>query len=68
MENNLEVATAQDNGMMPKWMVEKLPLLTEKEREYLAIMWPKYGVLNITSKPGVAKSAIGMSIAKKNWI
>jgi len=65
MENNLEVATAQENGMMPKWMVDKLPLLTEKEREYLAIMWPKYGVLNITSKPGVAKSAIGMSIAKK---
>jgi len=65
LENNLEVATAQENGMMPKWMVDKLPLLTEKEREYLAIMWPKYGVLNITSKPGVAKSAIGMSIAKK---
>jgi hypothetical protein len=28
-------------------------------------MWPKYGVLNITSKPGVAKSAIGLSIANK---
>jgi hypothetical protein len=28
-------------------------------------MWAKYGVLNITSKPGVAKSAIGKSIAEK---
>jgi hypothetical protein len=28
-------------------------------------MWPKYGVLFITSKPGVAKSAIGLSIARK---
>lgn len=28
-------------------------------------MWAKYGVLNITSKPGVAKSAIGRSIAEK---
>jgi hypothetical protein len=46
-------------------MLDKLPLLTEKEREYLAIMWPKYGVLFITSKPGVAKSAIGRSIATK---
>jgi hypothetical protein len=66
MEKNVEVAAvAQEDGMMPQWMVEKLPLLTEKEREYLAIMWPKYGVLFITSKPGVAKSAIGLSIAQK---
>jgi len=28
-------------------------------------MWAKYGVLYITSKPGVAKSAIGRSIAEK---
>jgi len=52
-------------GMMPQWMVDKLPLLTETELEYLMMMWPKYGVLFITSKPGVAKSAIGLSIAKK---
>ncbi len=44
---------------------EKLALLTEKERKYFQIMWAKYGVLNITSKPGVAKSAIGRSIAEK---
>ena len=65
MEKNVEVATAHEDGMMPQWMLDKLPLLTEKEREYLAIMWPKYGVLFITSKPGVAKSAIGLSIATK---
>lgn len=66
MEKNVEVAAvAHEDGMMPQWMLDKLPLLTEKEREYLAIMWPKYGVLNITSKPGVAKSAIGLSIANK---
>ena len=46
-------------------MVEKLNNLTPKERKYFAIMWAKYGVLNITSKPGIAKSAIGRSIANK---
>lgn len=46
-------------------MQEKLSLLTPKERKYFAVMWAKYGVLNITSKPGVAKSAIGRSIADK---
>lgn len=50
---------------MPKEMAEKLSSLTEKERKYFAIMWAKYGVLNIISKPGVAKSAIGKSIADK---
>ena len=68
MENSLEkvdVINTQEDGMMPQWMVDKLHLLTTKEKEYLAIMWPKYGVLNITSKPGVAKSAIGLSIADK---
>ena len=50
---------------MPKDMVERLSLLTPKERKYFSVMWAKYGVLNITSKPGVAKSAIGKSIAEK---
>jgi hypothetical protein len=50
---------------MPKAMSEKLSLLTPKERKYFSVMWAKYGVLNITSKPGVAKSAIGKSIAEK---
>jgi hypothetical protein len=46
-------------------MKEKMNLLTAKERKYFSVMWAKYGVLNITSKPGVAKSAIGRSIAEK---
>lgn len=50
---------------MSKEMVERLSLLTPKERKYFSVMWAKYGVLNITSKPGVAKSALGKSIAEK---
>jgi hypothetical protein len=46
-------------------MKERLALLTPREKKYFSIMWAKYGVLNITSKPGVAKSAIGKSIANK---
>lgn len=53
------------NKTMPDFIAEKLSTLTDKERKYFAIMWAKYGVLNITSKPGVAKSAIGRSIAEK---
>ena len=52
------------NGMSEE-MLDKLDNLTEKERKYFAIMWAKYGVLFISSKPGVAKSAIGRSIAEK---
>jgi ATP-dependent Lon protease len=53
---------------------EKVKTVTERnvnlvkltaERKYFSVMWAKYGVLNITSKPGVAKSAIGRSIADK---
>ncbi|MEN6294097.1 MAG: hypothetical protein ABFD07_19045 [Methanobacterium sp.] len=50
---------------MPADMQENLSNLTLKERKYFSIMWAKYGVLNITSKPGVAKSAIGRAIADK---
>ena len=51
-------------GMTPE-MIEKLALLNPTERKYFAVMWAKYGVLFITSKPGVAKSALGRSIAEK---
>ena len=51
--------------LLPENLKEKINLLTTKERKYFQIMWAKYGVLNITSKPGVAKSAIGRSIAEK---
>lgn len=57
--------TDKNSKLMPETMVEKLANLTLKERKYMAIMWAKYGVLNITSKPGIAKSAIGRSIADK---
>lgn len=50
---------------MSSEMLAKLETLTPKEKKYLAVMWAKYGVLFITSKPGVAKSAIGRSIADK---
>ena len=51
-------------GMTPE-MIEKLATLNPTERKYFAVMWAKYGVLFITSKPGVAKSALGRSIAEK---
>ena len=57
--------TDKNSKLMPETMVDKLATLTLKERKYMAIMWAKYGVLNITSKPGIAKSAIGRSIADK---
>ena len=46
-------------------MRSKISSLTPKERKYFSVMWGKSGVLYITSKPGVAKSAIGRSIAAK---
>lgn len=57
--------TEKNSKLMPAEMVELSNNLTPKERKYFAIMWAKYGVLNITSKPGIAKSAIGRSIANK---
>ncbi|SRR6266403_172788 len=48
-----------------KFTEEQLSRLNEKERSYLNMMAPQYGVLYITSKPGLAKSAIARSIARK---
>lgn len=53
-----------ENGM-PRALKERMSLLTPRERLYFMTMWPKSGVLYITSKPGIAKSAIAKSIAKK---
>lgn len=39
--------------------------LSPRERDYFSMMWPKSGVLYLTSKPGVAKSAILRDIAAK---
>lgn len=58
------MATDKTN-QMPKDFMEKLSLLTKRERQYFSIMWAKSGVLYITAKPGVAKSAIARSIATK---
>ena len=54
-----------EHKLMPPEMQEKFNKLVDMEKTYFSIMWPKYGVLNITSKPGIAKSAIGKSIAEK---
>lgn len=63
-EATLDVASKLTK-LMPREMTDRLNLLTNKEKKYLSIMWAKYGVLYITSKPGVAKSAIARSIAEK---
>lgn len=52
-------------GVLPEDLAGKMNNLTERERLYFQIMWPKSGVLYITSKPGIAKSAISRSIAEK---
>lgn len=59
------MAETVKSKQMSTEMKDKLSLLTPKERKYFSIMWSKSGVLYITSKPGVAKSAIGRSIASK---
>lgn len=52
------------NGM-PEALKTRATNLTARERLYFSAMWPKSGVLYITSKPGIAKSAISRTIAKK---
>ena len=54
-----------DNKRLPDNLRENLKVLTNKERTYFQCMWPKSGVLYITSKPGIAKSAIARNIAEK---
>lgn len=51
--------------MIPEIFKERMKNLTEVEELYFRVMWAKYGVLFITAKPGVAKSAIARSIADK---
>jgi len=45
--------------------IPQFSTLTPKEQLYFRVMWGKSGVLYIQSKPGIAKSAIARSIAKK---
>lgn len=53
------------NKLMPNEFQSKLDILTKREQSYFRMMWGKSGVLYITAKPGVAKSAIARSIAQK---
>jgi hypothetical protein len=50
---------------MPQHIAEKISTLSKREQSYFRMMWSKSGVLYITAKPGVAKSAIARSIAEK---
>jgi len=52
-------------GTLTDELVQKMENLTERERLYFQVMWSKSGVLYITSKPGIAKSAISRGIANK---
>jgi hypothetical protein len=54
-----------ETQMLPTEFETKLTNLTDREQLYFRVMWAKYGVLYITAKPGVAKSAIARSIATK---
>jgi alkaline phosphatase D len=51
--------------LLPPELKERLNLLSPRERDYFRMMWPKSGVLYLTSKPGIAKSAILRDIAAK---
>jgi hypothetical protein len=50
---------------IPEILKTRLSKLTDRELLYFLAMWPKSGVLYITSKPGIAKSSIARSIAQK---
>jgi len=51
--------------MMTEEFKTRMVNLTAREKRYFMAMWPKSGVLYITSKPGIAKSSIARSIADK---
>jgi len=65
MTNFIDLSKVTDFSTMPQEIRERMNILTPRERKYFMTMWPKSGVLYITSKPGVAKSAIARSIADK---
>ena len=51
--------------MFLKVSEEKFNTLTVKQKKYFRIMYGQSGVLFITAEPGVAKSAIMKTIARK---
>ena len=65
MTNFRDLSSVSDFKVLPQAIRDRIPTLTPRERKYFMTMWPKSGVLYITSKPGIAKSAISRSIAEK---
>jgi hypothetical protein len=65
MTKFINISQDTDFSVMPQVIRERISTLTARERKYFMTMWPKSGVLYITSKPGIAKSAISRSIADK---
>ena len=61
----LDLSKVTDFSVIPKQVRDRMNELTPRERKYFMTMWPKSGVMYITSKPGIAKSAIARSIADK---
>jgi hypothetical protein len=64
MVTNFVNLNNNQNSGMPQEIRERISLLTPRERKYFMMMWPKSGVLYITSKPGIAKSAMSRHIAE----
>lgn len=65
MTNFIDLSDVKDFSEMPEQIKQRMADLTPRERKYFMTMWPKSGVLFLTSKPGIAKSAIARSIAYK---
>jgi len=65
MTNFIDLSDVKDFSKMPNQIKERMAVLTPRERKYFMSMWPKSGVMYITSKPGIAKSAIAREIADK---
>ena len=63
--NKIDLSGVTDFTTMPSQIRERMATLTPRERKYFMTMWPKSGVMYITSKPGIAKSAIAREIADK---
>jgi len=65
MTKFIDLSHISDFKTMPNEIREKMETLTDRERKYFMTMWPKSGVMYITSKPGIAKSAMAREIASK---
>ncbi len=65
MTNFVNTSTPSQTNVMSQELRDRISTLTPRERKYFMTMWPKSGVLYITSKPGIAKSAIARTIADK---